>query len=55
LKKVTNSSIKNNQIIPVDGVLTSDNTSIDYSFVTGEEICSSSGENLAGANSKTGA
>jgi Cu+-exporting ATPase len=30
--------IKNNQIIPVDGVLTSDNTSIDYSFVTGEEI-----------------
>ena len=30
--------IKNNQIIPVDGVLTSDNTSIDYSFVTGEEV-----------------
>ncbi|MBK8699327.1 MAG: heavy metal translocating P-type ATPase metal-binding domain-containing protein [Saprospiraceae bacterium] len=29
--------IKNNQIIPVDGILVSDNTSIDYSFVTGEE------------------
>lgn len=30
--------IRNNQIIPVDGILTSDNTSIDYSFVTGEEV-----------------
>lgn len=29
--------IKNNQIVPVDGILISDIASVDYSFVTGEE------------------
>ncbi|MBD0726179.1 heavy metal translocating P-type ATPase [Flavobacterium sp. L1I52] len=30
--------IRNQELIPVDGILISDNTAIDYSFVTGEAI-----------------
>lgn len=30
--------IRNQELIPVDGILMSDNTAIDYSFVTGEAI-----------------
>jgi len=30
--------IRNNELIPVDGILISENTNIDYSFVTGESV-----------------
>lgn len=30
--------IRNNEVIPADAILLSDNASIDYSFVTGEEV-----------------
>jgi Cu+-exporting ATPase len=30
--------IRNQELIPVDGILMSDSTAIDYSFVTGEAV-----------------
>ncbi|MGQ3087724.1 P-type ATPase, partial [Flavobacterium sp.] len=40
--------IRNKELIPVDGILISDSTLIDYSFVTGEAepICKRSGEKI---------
>ena len=38
LKKVTDCLIRNQELIPVDGILISPEASIDYSFVTGEAV-----------------
>jgi Cu+-exporting ATPase len=38
IKKGDRLLIRNQELIPVDGILISENASIDYSFVTGEEV-----------------
>src|SRR5690606_34340104 len=48
--------IRNQELIPVDGILISDNTAIDYSFVTGEAdpITKKSGDKLFAGGKQTG-
>lgn len=50
--------IRNNELVPVDGILITENTQIDYSFVTGESlpVTKKSGDKLfAGGKQLTGA
>jgi Cu+-exporting ATPase len=57
IKKGDRLLIRNEELIPVDGVLISDNAAIDYSFVTGESIpvIKQSGDTLfAGGKQTTG-
>jgi len=58
IKKGDRLLIRNNELIPVDGILISQNTQIDYSFVTGESLAvtKNSGDKIfAGGKQLSGA